>query len=92
MKSDILELTGQQIADLRRQFQERRSIRARADLAGSLPVPPLPCCPGCGAEAERVDQRVEEPEFDVLETVLRLRWQPCGHVFRAPVDPDEGWL
>lgn len=92
MKTGIPELTGQQVAELRRRFRQRKAQAMEAALRGMLAGPPLPRCPGCTISAERIDQRVEEPEFGVSETVLRLRWLPCGHVFRAPVDPSEGWL
>lgn len=80
-------LTGQQIAELWRQFRERKAEGMGALLRGE-PVPPLTACPSCGVEPERIDQREEDPEFGVDTTALRLRWSPCGHRFRAVVDLD----
>ncbi|MFC7817571.1 hypothetical protein ACFUTR_23355 [Streptomyces sp. NPDC057367] len=89
MSETVHQLTNQQVADLRRQFRERDAEGLGALLRGE-PVPPLPDCPTCGAAPERVDQRVEDPEFGVDETALLVRWRPCGHQLRAVVDLDVG--
>lgn len=86
MSDTVQQLTRQQMADVRGQFEQRL-----LDTIGSAPggpYPPLPCCPTCGADAERIEQRLEDPQFGVDETVLRMRWLPCGHRFRGVVDPD----
>lgn len=95
MSDTVQQLTSQQVADLRRQLRERDAVGLSTVLR-NLPAPPLPRCPACDAEAERIDQRVEDPKFGVDETALRLRWLPCDHRFRAvvdlsasPVRPDE---
>jgi hypothetical protein len=87
MSETVQQLTSQQIATLRRQFSDRDAEGLGAILR-SEPVPPLPDCPACSVEPERIDQRVEVPEFGVDETALRVRWLPCGHRFRAVVDLD----
>jgi hypothetical protein len=87
MSDTVQLLTSQQVADLRRQLCERDAEGLGTILRGE-PAPPLPRCPACDAETERIDQRVEDPEFGVDETALRLRWLPCGHRFRAVVDLD----
>lgn len=88
MAEDTVEtLTSRQVADLRRQLRERDAL-GLANVLRQLPAPPLPRCPGCDAEAERIDQRVEDPEFGVDGMHLRIRWLPCGHRFRAAVDVD----
>ncbi|WP_406444518.1 hypothetical protein OHB14_36645 [Streptomyces sp. NBC_01613] len=89
MSETVQQLTSQQVADLRRQLRERDEQLAMLGPT-EMPTAPLPRCPDCGAEAERIDQRVEDPEFGVDETALRLRWRPCGHRFRAVVDPSAG--
>ena len=85
MSETVQRLTSEQVADLRRQFRERDAEGLGAALLGK-PAPPLPRCPACDAVAERIDQRVEDPQFGVDETALLLRWLPCGHRFRAVVD------
>jgi hypothetical protein len=87
MSETVQQLTSQQVDDLRRQFNNRTVQGLGTTLRGE-PAPPLPCCPGCNAEAERIDQRVEDPEFGLDETVLLTRWLPCGHRFRAVADLD----
>ncbi|KOG21791.1 hypothetical protein [Streptomyces viridochromogenes] len=89
MSEAVQQLTSRQIADLHRQFRER-DAQGLGTVLRNLPAPPLPRCPACDAEAERVDQRVEDAAFGVDETALRLRWLPCGHRFRAVVDLDAG--
>lgn len=89
MNETLQTLTAEQIVDLRRQLNNRPTEALSTILRGK-PLPPLPPCPACGAAAERVDERVEDPEFGVYGTALRLRWLPCGHRFRAVVDPSEG--
>ena len=86
MSETVQQLTSEQVAALRRQLNNRPTEALSTILRGA-PLPPLPPCPACGATAERVDERVEDPEFGVDETALRLRWLPCGHRFRALVDP-----
>ena len=96
MSETVRQLTSQQVSDLRRQFDERAERLASLGPT-EIPTAPLPGCPACGAEAERIDQRVEDPKFDVGEREVRMRWLPCGHRFRAvvelvdagPVRPDE---
>ncbi|MFI6491196.1 hypothetical protein [Streptomyces sp. NPDC050564] len=83
----VQRLTSQQVADLRRQFHERDEHLAKVGPT-EIPTAPLPPCPACGAETERIDQRMEDPEFGVDGTALRLRWLPCDHRFRAVVDLD----
>jgi hypothetical protein len=85
----VQQLTSQQAADLRRQFTARAAEGLGTLLRGE-PAPPLPRCPACNAVAERVDQRVEDPKFDVDETALLARWLPCGHRFRVVIDLDAG--
>jgi hypothetical protein len=87
MSEAVQQLTSQQVADLVRQFRKRDAEGLRAIVLGE-PAPPLPHCPSCNADAERIDQRVEDPEFGVDETALITRWSPCGHRFRAVVDLD----
>ena len=86
-ESPVETLTSRQVADLRRQLRER-DARGLATSLQQLPAPALPGCPACDAEVERIDQRVEDPEFGVYETWVRMRWLPCGHRFRAAVDMD----
>lgn len=87
MSEAAQQLTSQQVAELRHQFRERdEEIASKGPT--EVPAAPLPRCPACGGEAERVDQRVEDPRFGVDEAALRLRWLPCGHRFRAVVDLD----
>lgn len=96
MSEPVRQLTSQQVSDLRRQFDERAERLASLGPT-ETPTAPLPRCPACTAEAERIDQRVEDPKFDVYEREVRMRWLPCGHRFRAvvelvdagPVRPDE---
>jgi hypothetical protein len=87
MSEIVQQLTSQQVNDLRRQFDERAAKGLGTVLRG-LPAPPLPRCPACAAEAERVDQRVEDPkfEFGADEREVRMRWLPCGHRFRAVIE------
>jgi hypothetical protein len=87
---DVQTLTPQQVAELRRQFRNREAEGLGTILRGE-PAPPLPACPSCSVEPERVDQRIEDPEFGVDETVLRTRWLPCGHRFRAVIDLDAAY-
>lgn len=87
MSDTVQQLTGQQAADLRRQLLKRAADGLGTTLRGE-PAPPLPPCPNCGDVAERIDERVEDPQFGVDETALRVRWLPCGHRFRAVVDLD----
>jgi len=87
--SELETLTVEQVAALRRQLNNRPTEALSTVLRGK-PLPPLPPCPACGASAERVDERVEDPQFDVYDMALRLRWLPCGHRFRAVVDPSAG--
>ncbi|SES03890.1 hypothetical protein [Streptomyces qinglanensis] len=82
----VQELTAEQMAELRWQLNSR-PVRALGTIARGEPLPPLPRCPGCGAVAERVDERLEDPQFGVYETALLARWLPCGHRFRGIVDP-----
>lgn len=89
MSGTVQQLTSEQVAELRRQFNARTTDGLGALLRGE-PAPPLSRCPACDAEAERIDQRVEDPEFGVDVTALRFRWLPCGHRFRAVVDLDAG--
>ncbi|MFI6560418.1 hypothetical protein [Streptomyces sp. NPDC050534] len=88
MTDDVQQLTSQQVADLRRQFNER-AAQGLGTILRHQPAPPLPPCPACDVEPERIDYRVEDPKFDVYEPVLRFRWLPCGHRFRGAVDPNE---
>ncbi|MDX3520727.1 hypothetical protein [Streptomyces scabiei] len=87
-ETDVQQLTSQQVADLRRQFNAR-AVEGLGTLLQDRPAP-LPHCPACDAVAEQIDELVEDPKFDVDETALRLRWLPCGHRFRAVVDLDAG--
>ena len=89
MSETVQRLTSQQVADLRSQFR-KRDAEGLSTALRNLPAPPLPPCPACDAEVERIDQRVEDPKFGVDETALRLRWLPCGHRFRAVIDPSAG--
>ena len=83
----VQQLTSQQVAGLKRQFRERdEQIVSRGPFG--IPAAPLPRCLACGAKAERIDQRLEDPRFGIDERVLRLRWLPCGHQFRAVTDLD----
>lgn len=86
MSEDAVQtLTSQQVADLRRQLRERdEQIVSRGPFG--IPAGPLPRCPECDIETERIDQRVEDPRFVIDMRVLRLRWLPCGHRFRASLD------
>lgn len=86
MSETVQQLTRQEMANVRGQFEQR--LLDTIDSTPGGPYPPLPCCPSCGADAERVDQRLEDPEFGVDETVVRMRWLPCGHQFRGVVDSD----
>ncbi len=83
----VQQLISQQVADLHRRFRER-DAEGLAAVAWGKTVPPLPRCPACDAAAEQIDQRMEDPKFGVDETAVRLRWLPCGHLFRAVVDLD----
>jgi hypothetical protein len=87
--SEPQQLTSEQVAALRRQLNNR-PVQALGTIARGEPLPPLPPCPACGATAERVDERVEDPQFGVYETALLVSWSPCGHRFRAVVDPSAG--
>ena len=87
MSETVQRLTSEQVVDLRRQLNNR-PVEALGTILRSEPLPPLPLCPSCGTAAERIDGRVEDPQFGVDETALRLRWLPCGHRFRAVVDLD----
>lgn len=87
--TDVQQLTSQQVADLRRQFNAR-TAEGLGTLLHDRPAPPLTPCPACDAVAEQIDERVEDPEFGVDETTLRLRWLPCGHRFRTVVDLNAG--
>lgn len=86
MSEDAVQtLTSRQLAELRRQLRERdEQIVSRGPLG--VPAAPLPGCPACEVEVERIDQRLEEPKFAVGMRVLRLRWLPCGHRFRAATE------
>lgn len=88
MTDDVQQLTTGQVADLRQQFRER-DTKGLTTVLRNQPAPPLPPCPACHVEPERIDSRVEDPKFGVYETALRFRWLPCGHRFRGVVDPDE---
>lgn len=83
----VQHLTSGQFADLKRQFQERDEKMAERD-ASLITSLPLPRCPSCDGTGERIETRVEDPEFGVDETALRLRWLPCGHRFRTVVEMD----
>jgi hypothetical protein len=89
MSEAVQQLTSQQVAELRRQLNDR-TVTGLATVLHGDPAPPLPRCPACNAVAERIDERVEDPKFGVDETSLRLRWLPCGHRFRTVVDPSVG--
>lgn len=86
MSETVQQLTRQQMANVRGQFEDR--LKELISLDPGAPHPPLPRCPSCEADAERIDQRLEDPEFGADETVVRMRWLPCGHRFRGVVDPD----
>lgn len=96
MSETVHQLTSEQVSDLRHQFDERAERLAGLGPT-EIPTAPLPCCPACAADAERIDQRVEDLKFGVDEREVRMRWLPCGHRFRAvielvdagPVRPDE---
>jgi hypothetical protein len=45
--------------------------------------PALPACPKCGAAAERITSKVEDPAFGQYETRVLVNFAPCGHRFRA---------
>lgn len=85
MSETLHQLISEQITDLRRQFDERAERLASLGPT-EIPTAPLPHCPACAAEAERIDQRVEDPKFDVDEREVRMRWLPCGHQFRAVIE------
>jgi hypothetical protein len=89
MSDTVQDLSREQIAELRRQLTARTAEGLGTLLRGE-PAPPLPPCPDCKVVAERIDERVEDPKFDVDETALRLRWLPCGHRFRAVINLDAG--
>ncbi|BBC35272.1 hypothetical protein SGFS_065660 [Streptomyces graminofaciens] len=86
MSETVQQLTRQQMANVRGQLEDR--LMQLIGLEPGAPQPPRPACPACGADAERIDQRLEDSEFGVDETVVRMRWLPCGHRFRGVVDPD----
>jgi hypothetical protein len=86
MSETVQQLTSEQVAALRQQLNNR-PVEAFDTIVRGEPLPPLPCCPACGATAERVDERLEDARFGVDEVALRLRWLPCGHRFRAVIDP-----
>jgi hypothetical protein len=85
MTETVQQLTRQEMANVRGQFEQR--LLKTIDSVPGGPYPPLPRCPACDADAERVEQRMEDPQFAVDETVVRMRWLPCGHRFRGVVDP-----
>ena len=89
MSETVQQLTTEQVAELRRQFNDRAAQGLSTVLRGA-PAPPLPPCPSCDVVAEQIDQRVEDPKFGVDEREVRLRWLPCGHRFRAVIDLDAG--
>ena len=84
MTDTVQGLTSEQAADLRRQLREHGMQVLTGNGTGALPP-----CPACGAEAERLQSQAEGQVFEVDERVIRYRWLPCGHQFRAAVDLDE---
>lgn len=86
-ENPVQTLTSHQVAELSRQFRERDERLASLEPT-EVPSAPLPRCPACDAETERIDERTEDPKFGVDETALLMRWLPCGHRFRAVVDLD----
>ena len=89
MSEPVQHLTTEQVSELRRQMNNR-VVQGLVTTLWGEPAPPLPHCPGCGADAERVDEREEDPQFGVYETARLVRWLPCGHRFRCVVDPSAG--
>lgn len=84
--SEYATLTVTQFAELQQAAREREATI----LAFMLQVPdypPLPACPSCGEHPQRTDSMVEDPAFEVYETVLLIRFKPCGHRFRTVVTP-----
>lgn len=86
----VRQLTDEQLSGLRLQFRERAERLASLG-AVEAPAAPLPGCPACHVEAERIEDGVEEAQSGVPEIAVLLRWLPCGHRFRAVVGPDAPW-
>ncbi|MFE9432347.1 hypothetical protein ACFYNA_15315 [Streptomyces sp. NPDC006640] len=83
-----IELRPAQIADMRAALESRE--RTIIELMLQQPdYPPLPPCPECSAEVERMDSMLEPPQFGVYDSVLLINMKPCGHRFRGAVDIDQ---
>jgi len=83
MTQTVQGLTSEQHANLRRQLRERDMEVLTSTGPGLLPP-----CPSCGAQTERLQSQAEDFVFEAFEPVIRYRWLPCGHQFRAVVDLD----
>ena len=82
---EVQRLTPQQMADLRIELRDRdEEFASRGPFAA--PILRLPKCPACEGTAEQIEMRLEDPELGKNERMLRLRWLPCGHRFRAVDD------